>query len=196
MMAGIEVPHLPDRQGADPLTMPEVMAYYRVPGVSIAVIHDVAVHWAKSWGVADFESGAPATIETLYQAVLISKPIAAMASLKAIEDGHFGLGRYISTILTSCAIDPPPLTACHYSGGDTSAGASRRAMSELLTACAFATQEGQGLDLGGVQSDTGSWSGCGTKPRSCLLAESQGQVYRALCQPVHRRVRCPMTFAS
>jgi len=61
MLAEIESPQVPDRQGADPLTIQEAMAYYRVPGLSIAVIHDFAIDWAKSWGVTDVETGAPAT---------------------------------------------------------------------------------------------------------------------------------------
>ena len=32
MLAEIESPQVPDRQGADPLTIQEAMAYYRVPG--------------------------------------------------------------------------------------------------------------------------------------------------------------------
>src|SRR5437870_6493543 len=60
MTVEIEGPQLPNRQGADPLTVQEVMAYYHVPGLSVALIHDFAVYWAKSWGVADVETGAPA----------------------------------------------------------------------------------------------------------------------------------------
>jgi CubicO group peptidase (beta-lactamase class C family) len=88
MLAEIEAPQVPNRQGADPLTIQEVMAYYQVPALSIAVIKDFAIDWAKSWGVADVETGALATNETLYQAASISKPVSAMASLKAVEGGR------------------------------------------------------------------------------------------------------------
>jgi predicted RNase H-like HicB family nuclease len=58
MLAEIDGPQVPNRQGADPLTIQEVMAYYRVPGLSIAVIHDFAIDRAWVADVPDLKSCA------------------------------------------------------------------------------------------------------------------------------------------
>jgi CubicO group peptidase (beta-lactamase class C family) len=101
MIEAIERPQVPNRQGYDPYTLREVMGRMRVPGLSVAVIRDFKVDWAKGWGVADVETGAPVTTETMFQAASMSKPVAAMASLKAIQDGKFGLDQDVNTALKS-----------------------------------------------------------------------------------------------
>lgn len=100
-MARVEAAQTPNRQGLDPFTLKEVMDKYHVPGLSIAVIRDFEIHWAKGYGVADVSTGASIENDTLFQAASISKPVAAMAVLKAVEEGKFSLDDDINKILKS-----------------------------------------------------------------------------------------------
>jgi CubicO group peptidase (beta-lactamase class C family) len=79
----------------------ELLAQFHVPGVSVAVIKDFKIAVAKGYGVADVDTGAPVTSDTMFQAASISKTIAAMSSMKAIQDGRFALDQDVNTILTS-----------------------------------------------------------------------------------------------
>lgn len=101
MIEMIEGAQVPNRQGYDPYTLREVMDLMHVPGLSVAVIREFKIDWAKGWGVADLETGTPVTPETMFEAASMSKPVAAMASLKAIQEGKFGLDQDINTVLKS-----------------------------------------------------------------------------------------------
>jgi CubicO group peptidase (beta-lactamase class C family) len=87
------------------LTITDLMARFGVPGVSVAVIRDHQIHWAKGYGVADVETGAPVNTETVFQAASMSKPVAAMGVLRAVQDGLFTLDTDVNAILTSWKLD-------------------------------------------------------------------------------------------
>ena len=106
----IEGPQHPNRQGFDQFTLEEIMDRQGVPGVSIAVIKDFKIHWAKGYGIADVETGAKVNTETLFQAASISKPANAMAFLKAAQDGKFSIDHDINTILKSWKLPESPFT--------------------------------------------------------------------------------------
>jgi CubicO group peptidase (beta-lactamase class C family) len=86
---------------SDAALMQQLLKQFKVPGVSIAIIKDFKVALAVAYGVADAETGAPVTTRTMFQAASISKPVAAMASLKAVQEGKFKLDQDVNTILKS-----------------------------------------------------------------------------------------------
>ena len=82
-------------------TIEERMKHYKVPGVTVAVIHDFKIAWAKAYGVKDTETNEPVSTETLFQAGSISKPVAAMTALKKVEQGKIALDEDINNKLTT-----------------------------------------------------------------------------------------------
>jgi CubicO group peptidase (beta-lactamase class C family) len=60
-----------------PMQLADRMKAYRVQGVSIAVINDHQIEWARGYGLADADSRVPVDTGTLFQAGSISKPVAA-----------------------------------------------------------------------------------------------------------------------
>ncbi|QNL48245.1 beta-lactamase family protein [Olivibacter sp. SDN3] len=75
------------------------MEHYQVPGVSLAVIKDGELRWAKGYGVANTETGAKVDTNTLFQAASISKPIAALAVLKLLDKGLLKLDENVNAYL-------------------------------------------------------------------------------------------------
>jgi CubicO group peptidase (beta-lactamase class C family) len=71
-----------------------------VPGVSIAVIHEGKIEWARGFGVNSI-GGLPVTAETMFHAGSISKPLAAMAALRLVEQGKLSLDADVNTFLTT-----------------------------------------------------------------------------------------------
>lgn len=66
------------------------MAELHVAGVSIAVIHNGTIEWAKGYGVRQI-GGESVNAETLFQAGSISKPLAAMGTLHLVQEGKLSL---------------------------------------------------------------------------------------------------------
>lgn len=98
-------------KGRPAWTIEERMRHYNVPAVSVAVVRDFKVEWARAYGVKDAETGEPATEKTLFQAGSISKPVAAMTALKQVELGKLSLDADINDRLTSWKIPANEFTA-------------------------------------------------------------------------------------
>ena len=77
------------------------MAYYRVPGVSIAIVNNGKIDWAKGYGVLEARGTNAVTALTLFQAASISKPLAAMAALSLVQAGKLSLDENVNLKLKS-----------------------------------------------------------------------------------------------
>jgi CubicO group peptidase (beta-lactamase class C family) len=82
-------------------TIAERMAHYKVVGVSVAVIDNYAIHWAKGYGTLAKDNTRPVTTATLFQAGSISKPVAATAALHLVEAGKLSLDEDVNRKLKS-----------------------------------------------------------------------------------------------
>jgi CubicO group peptidase (beta-lactamase class C family) len=101
------LPETPLRsQEPEPGELAERMAYYETPGVSVAVIQDFEIEWARGFGLKEAGKPEPVTTETLFQAGSISKPVAAMAALRLVQDGRLDLDEEVNRYLVSWKVPP------------------------------------------------------------------------------------------
>lgn len=95
LMPAIQIKGEPLKQ----FSLTERMDHYKVPGVSIAVVRNGKLHWAKGYGVANTETGQEVDAYTLFQAGSISKPLAALSALKLAEEGIIDLDEDVNNYL-------------------------------------------------------------------------------------------------
>ncbi len=77
------------------------MAEYKINGVSIAVIKNYKIEWAKGYGWADVQEKRPITINTRFQAASISKSLNSLALLKLVQQGKIDLEADINNYFKS-----------------------------------------------------------------------------------------------
>jgi CubicO group peptidase (beta-lactamase class C family) len=94
-------------------TIKDRLARDHVPAVSVAVINHGQIEWAKSYGLADVVEGTPATIDTLFQAASMSKPVTALAALKLVEQGQLALDEDVNQKLRSWHLPENEFTREH-----------------------------------------------------------------------------------
>ncbi|HEX7288018.1 MAG TPA: serine hydrolase [Candidatus Angelobacter sp.] len=86
------------------------MAEMHVPGVSVAVIHNGEIEWARGFGATKI-GGAPVTPETLFQAASISKPVTALAVLHLVQSGKLNLDADVNQYLKTWKVPENEFTA-------------------------------------------------------------------------------------
>ena len=73
------------------LWIEEQRSYNDLPGLSIGVVHDQELVWAKGYGVRDLETGAPMTPETVFRIASITKLFTATAVMQLRDAGKLRL---------------------------------------------------------------------------------------------------------
>jgi CubicO group peptidase (beta-lactamase class C family) len=94
-------------------TLSERMAYYKVPGVSMAVINDNEIDWAKAYGVIKAGSDTPVTTETLFEAASSTKLLTSTIVLRLVEQGRLDLDEDVNQQLKSWKIPENDFTQQH-----------------------------------------------------------------------------------
>lgn len=87
-------------------TLAERMAFYTTPGLSVAVIKDGTVAWARGYGVVETGRSIPVTPDTIFQACSISKHVAMVGALRLVQDGVLDLDADINHSLVSWKLPP------------------------------------------------------------------------------------------
>ncbi len=89
------------------LKLEERMVFYRVPGLSLAMIDQDSISWVKAYGYCDQKDDGQVTPETVFQAGAFSQPVAAALALSLVEEGKLGLDVDINNYLKAWKV---PLT--------------------------------------------------------------------------------------
>lgn len=79
----------------------ERLKMLNIPGISVAVVENGELVWARGYGMADSASNRPVTTETLFLAGSISKPVAALAALDMVEEGILSLDENVNDKLVT-----------------------------------------------------------------------------------------------
>ena len=101
---GLLLPIVITGQSNLPMALGDRMEFYKTPGVSIVVINNGEIEWARAYGVLEAGKKEPVTTETPFQAGSISKPVTALAALRMVERGKIGLDEDVNRKLVSWKI--------------------------------------------------------------------------------------------
>ncbi|MBX3239654.1 MAG: serine hydrolase [Chitinophagaceae bacterium] len=87
--------------GNQQFTLADRMKSNHINGVSVALIKDYKIEWAKGYGWADSAEQRPVTTSTLFQAGSISKSLNGVGILKLVQESKLNLDSDINIYLKS-----------------------------------------------------------------------------------------------
>jgi CubicO group peptidase (beta-lactamase class C family) len=105
-------------------SLPKLMEDAKVPGLSIAIVRNVKLEWRRAFGCTDSAAKTPATVDTIFEAASMSKPVFAYAVMKLAERGVIDLDTPLTKYTRERILEDDPrldqITArrvlCHTTG--------------------------------------------------------------------------------
>ena len=67
------------------------MTYHGIPGMSLAVIEDGGIAWARAYGVGNRDDKDSVTPTTLFRAASLSKPVSALGAMLLVQQRRLSL---------------------------------------------------------------------------------------------------------
>lgn len=92
------------KQTGESATLAERMAFYKIPGVSIALINDFAIEWEKGVGYLKAGDAARVDEKSVFQTGSVSKFVTAVLALHFVEKGLLDLDTDVNQYLSSWKI--------------------------------------------------------------------------------------------
>lgn len=177
-------------------TLADSMAKYKVPGVSIAVVHDGKLVWAQGFGVKTAGSKDAVTPNTLFQAASISKPVSATAMLSLVEQGKLSLDAPVNTFLKTWQLPDNEFTktepvtlrrlVSHSAGLNVHgfpgyvSGAKLPTVQQILDGKPPANTKAVRVEM--TPGSTWKYSGGGTTIMQLAMVDTTGETFPALMQ--------------
>ncbi len=86
--------------------VPAALERHDAPGAAIAMVLGGEVVWEGGFGLADIEAQIPVTIDTVFEAASVAKPVTAWAVLRLAEQGLIDLDAPIETYISDWSLPP------------------------------------------------------------------------------------------
>lgn len=101
VLSGLRSPIAIKGRNPETWTLADALSQSHVPGISIALIDNNQIAWARGFGVKQAGTADPVTASTLFQAQSISKAVTATATLVLVNSGRLSLDESPNAYLKS-----------------------------------------------------------------------------------------------
>jgi len=85
--------------------LPDLLRQAFVPGATLALIEGGSVAWQGAFGLKDAETGEPMTVDTVFEAASLSKPVFAYGVMKLVGRGLLDLDKPLIEYIDEAALN-------------------------------------------------------------------------------------------